>query len=163
MSRLAQRMVASANQKDVFRREITEGKHFYSDLASRLVANAGDKDILNQLTRLGRQESTNIASMIEQIDPEVFVQTVELLASAHRVRIHGMRQFNSLELFMPYGLGMKSARMWRRSTPVARVWRMRLRNWMKAMYWWCPVASPTPPACFPLPRLRPVMGSRSSH
>ncbi|VVO58853.1 HTH-type transcriptional regulator MurR [Pseudomonas fluorescens] len=107
LSRLAQRLGYGGFSKlqDVFRREITEGKHFYSDQASRLVV-AGDKDILNQLTRLGRQESANIASMIEQVDPDVFVQTIELLATAHRVRIHGMRQFNSLALFMSYGLGM---------------------------------------------------------
>jgi len=108
LSRLAQRLGYGGFSKlqDVFRREITEGKRFYSDQASRLVINHEDKDILNQLTRLGRQESANIASMIEQVDPDVFVQTVELLASAPRVRIHGMRQFNSLALFMSYGLGM---------------------------------------------------------
>lgn len=108
LSRLAQRLGYGGFSKlqDVFRREMTEGKHFYSDQASRLVVSTGDMDNMNQLTRLGRQESANIASMIEQVDPAVFVQTVELLSSARRVRIHGMRQFNSLAMFMSYGLGM---------------------------------------------------------
>lgn len=108
LSRLAQRLGYGGFSKlqDVFRRELTEGKHFYSDQASRLVVNSSDRDSMNQLTRLGRQESANIASMIEQVDPAIFVQTVELLSSARRVRIHGMRQFNSLALFMSYGLGM---------------------------------------------------------
>ncbi|MQT71767.1 SIS domain-containing protein, partial [Pseudomonas sp. FSL R10-0071] len=73
---------------------------------SHLVVNANDMDTMNQLTRLGRQESANIASMIEQVDPVIFLQTVDLLATAKRIRVHGMRQFNSLALFISYGLGM---------------------------------------------------------
>lgn len=108
LSRLAQRLGYGGFSKlqDVFRREITEGKHFYSDQASRLVVNTNDMESMNQLTRLGRQESANIASMIEQVDPTVFLKTVDLLSTAKRVRVHGMRQFNSLALFMSYGLGM---------------------------------------------------------
>lgn len=108
LSRLAQRLGYGGFSKlqDVFRREITEGKHFYSDQASRLVVNTSDMEGMNQLTRLGRQESANIASMIEQVDPAVFLKTVDLLSTAKRVRIHGMRQFNSLALFISYGLGM---------------------------------------------------------
>lgn len=108
LSRLAQRLGYGGFSKlqDVFRREITEGKSFYSDQASRLMLTSIDHDAMNQLTRLGRQESANIASMIEHVDPQTFLETVELLSTAHRVRIHGMRQFNSLALFMAYGLGM---------------------------------------------------------
>jgi len=108
LSRLAQRLGYGGFSKlqDVFRREITEGKHFYSDQASRLVVKTSDMDTMNQLTRLGRQESANIASMIEQVDPTVFLKTIDLLSTAKRVRVHGMRQFNSLALFMSYGLGM---------------------------------------------------------
>ncbi|MEW7859134.1 MurR/RpiR family transcriptional regulator [Pseudomonas chlororaphis] len=108
LSRLAQRLGYGGFSKlqDVFRRELTEGKHFYSEQASRLVVNSSDPDTLNQLTRLGRQESANIASMIEQVDPTVFLHSVELLANARRVRIHGLRQFHSLALFIAYGLGM---------------------------------------------------------
>ncbi|WP_237143084.1 MurR/RpiR family transcriptional regulator [Pseudomonas citronellolis] len=40
------------------------------------------------------------------MEPEAFARVVELLAGARRVRIHGMRQFTSLALFMSYGLGM---------------------------------------------------------
>lgn len=107
LSRLAQRLGYGGFSKfqDVFRRELTEGKSFYSDQASRLLLTPADTT-LSRLTRLGRQESTNIAGMIEQVEPEVFARVVELLASARRVRIHGMRQFTSLALFMSYGLGM---------------------------------------------------------
>jgi DNA-binding MurR/RpiR family transcriptional regulator len=107
LSRLAQRLGYGGFSKfqDVFRRELTEGRNFYSDQASRLLLTPSDTT-LSRLTRLGRQESTNIASLIEQVEPEVFARVAELLASARRVRIHGMRQFTSLALFMSYGLGM---------------------------------------------------------
>lgn len=108
LSRLAQRLGYGGFSKlqDVFRRELTEGKSFYSDQASRLMLDGTQNDAMNQLARLGRQESANIASMIEQVDPHAFIDTVELLSTARRVRIHGMRQFTSLALFMAYGLGM---------------------------------------------------------
>lgn len=107
-SRLAQRLGYGGFSKfqDVFRREVTEGKHFYSDQASRLQFKSENSDTMTQLTRLGRQESANIASMIEQVEPGAFDAATGLLASAHRVRVHGMRQFSSLALFMAYGLGM---------------------------------------------------------
>ncbi|MFC5695553.1 MurR/RpiR family transcriptional regulator [Pseudomonas sp. GCM10022186] len=107
-SRLAQKLGYGGFSKfqDVFRREVTEGRTFYSDQASRLLVPSGSNDSIGQLTRLGRQESANMASMIEQVDCADFDATVELLTSARRVRIHGMRQFNSLALFMAYALGM---------------------------------------------------------
>lgn len=108
LSRLAQRLGYGGfgQMQDVFRREVTEGQSFYSDQASRLLESADDKERLARLTRLGRQESANIASLLERIDPDAFEQTVTLLATARRVRVHGMRQFTSLALFMAYGLGM---------------------------------------------------------
>ncbi|MFO7704665.1 MAG: MurR/RpiR family transcriptional regulator [Halopseudomonas sp.] len=108
LSRLAQRLGYAGFSKfqDVFRREVAQGKHFYSDQASRLLFKSETSDSISQLARLGRQESSNIASMIVQIEPGEFDAATQLLASAHRVRVHGMRQFNSLALFMAYGLGM---------------------------------------------------------
>lgn len=107
-SRLAQRLGYGGFSRfqDVFRRELTEGRHFYSDQASRLLLRSENNDTMTQLTRLGRQESANIASMIEQVEPGEFEAATDCLANAHRVRVHGMRQFNSLALFMAYGLGM---------------------------------------------------------
>jgi len=108
LSRLARRLGYSGFSKlqDVFRRELTEGKTFYSDQAAQLMAGSDDRSTLGQLARLGRQESANIASLIEQIDPGVFDHTVTLLSQARRVRVHGLRQFSSLALFLAYGLGM---------------------------------------------------------
>lgn len=108
LSRLARRLGYAGFSKlqDVFRREVTESKTFYSDQAAQLIVGNDDKSALGQLARLGRQESANIVSMIEQIDPTAFDQTVARLSDAKRVRIHGMRQFSSLAFFMAYGLGM---------------------------------------------------------
>lgn len=50
-----------------------------------------------------------MVSLLEQVDPVAFEETAALLATASRVRIHGMRQFNSLALFLAYGLGMLRA------------------------------------------------------
>lgn len=92
--------------QDVFRRELTEGRHFYSEQASRLLLDRAQNSALSQMARLARQESDNLANLVGQIDPQTFEQVVDMLASARRVRIHGMRQFNSLALFIAYGLGM---------------------------------------------------------
>lgn len=110
-SRLAQRLGYDGFSKfqDVFRREVTEGRHFYSEQASQLLTRNDDNTAMAQLTRLARQESGNIAEMLERIDPEAFEAVTRLLADAPRVRLHGMRQFNSLALFMAYGLGMLRA------------------------------------------------------
>lgn len=108
LSRLAQRLGYGGfgQLQAVFRREVTEGQSFYSDQATRLLEASGETQGLARLSRLSRQESANMASLLERIDPVAFEETVTLLATAHRVRVHGMRQFHSLALFMAYGLGM---------------------------------------------------------
>ncbi|WP_043526959.1 MurR/RpiR family transcriptional regulator [Litchfieldella xinjiangensis] len=111
LTRLAQRLGYGGfgDLQAVFRRELTEGSHFYSDQASRMLADSDETERLGCLPRLARQESTNLAGLLERIDADTFNATVGRLATAHRVRIHGMRQFHSLALFMAYGLGMLRA------------------------------------------------------
>jgi DNA-binding MurR/RpiR family transcriptional regulator len=58
------------------------------------------------MAELARQESANLADLTANIDAESLARSAELLATARRVRIHGMRQFSSLAMFMAYGLGM---------------------------------------------------------
>ncbi|GGO87627.1 RpiR family transcriptional regulator [Marinobacterium nitratireducens] len=80
------------------------GGHFYSDQASLLLeAGTGQPDLLH---RIGREESSNIASMLDGVAPALFMQAAELLAGSRRVRIHGLRQYHALGYFMAYGLGM---------------------------------------------------------
>lgn len=108
LTRLAQRLGYSgfSQFQAVFQRELTEGKHFYSDQAARLLTGTGKEEDLGRLSNLARQESANLAGLLEKIDTEAFRHTVARLATARRVRVHGMRQFNSLALFIAYGLGM---------------------------------------------------------
>jgi DNA-binding MurR/RpiR family transcriptional regulator len=107
LSRLAQRLGFSGfgGLQELFRLELTEGgNHFYSDQASAL--HASNNPELDLLTRLGRQENSNITGMIENMDGALFHQATECLVHAPRVRIFGMRQFYSLSYFFAYGLGM---------------------------------------------------------
>src|SRR5690606_21993650 len=71
LSRLAQRLGYGGfgQLQDVFRREVTEGQSFYSDQASRLLETSNDTKGLARLNRLARQESANMASLLERIDP----------------------------------------------------------------------------------------------
>mgnify|MGYP000332454226 CR=1 FL=1 len=108
LSRLARRLGFDgfAGLQAVFRRNVTEGKSFYSDQVSRLLDSERDGDALARLARLGRRESANIVDMVTGIDGEAFTGSARLLVEARRVRVHGMRQFASLASFLAYGLGM---------------------------------------------------------
>ncbi|NVK42860.1 MAG: MurR/RpiR family transcriptional regulator [Oceanospirillaceae bacterium] len=108
LSRLAQRLGFSGfgGLQELFRLELSDsGGHFYSDQA-RLLAGEESSPGIGLLARLGRQESGNIAAMIDNLDPASFDRACELLAKAPRVRFHAMRQFHSLSYFLAYGLGM---------------------------------------------------------
>ncbi|ALM53060.1 MurR/RpiR family transcriptional regulator [Halomonas huangheensis] len=110
LTRLAQRLgyQGFAQLQAVFRRELTDGgQHFYSDLAARLVTEQGEG--LTRLARLGRQESANLAELVERLDDGSYQAAAEQLVVAKRVRVHGQRQFASLAQFLAYGLGMLRA------------------------------------------------------
>ncbi|MFG6178311.1 MurR/RpiR family transcriptional regulator [Halomonas sp. THAF12] len=108
LSRLAQRLGFDGfgGLQGVFRRQVTEGKSFYSDQVSRLLDSDDEGDAMTRLARLGRQESANISDTISGIDGEALSRSARRLVEARRVRIHGMRQFASLASFMAYGLSM---------------------------------------------------------
>lgn len=108
LSRLSRRLgyQGFAQLQDVFRRSLAHSKGFYSDQVSRLLDNEAAQDGLARMNRLARQESANLADLAATIDAASLAGSAELLATARRVRIHGMRQFGSLAMFMAYGLGM---------------------------------------------------------
>lgn len=112
LTRLAQRLgyQGFSQLQAVFRRELTEGgQHFYSDLAARLATDRQQGEGLARIARLGRQESTNFAELLERLDDGDYDAAVEALVTARRVRVHGQRQFASLAQFVAYGLGMLRA------------------------------------------------------
>ncbi|WP_027967532.1 MurR/RpiR family transcriptional regulator [Halomonas halocynthiae] len=109
LSRLSRRLGYSgfAQLQDVFRRSLTQDKSFYSKRVSQLLDQHGsDHDGLTRMTELTRQESDNLAELTRSIDATSLSGSAELLAQAPRIRIHGVRQFSSLAMFMAYGLGM---------------------------------------------------------
>ncbi len=110
LSRLAQRLGYSgfSELQTVFRRGVEEREHFYSERADRLLRPsppAGHSGVQLADT-LAQQVSANIARCVHTLDGPQLDAIVELLATAPRVRLHGMRQFASLAAFMTYGLGM---------------------------------------------------------
>lgn len=112
LTRLAQRLgyQGFSQLQAIFRRELTEGgQHFYSDLAARLATDRQQGEGLARLARLGRQESTNFAELLERLDDGDYNTAVQALVTARRVRVHGQRQFASLAQFVAYGLGMLRA------------------------------------------------------
>lgn len=57
-------------------------------------------------TLLCRENQANIDRFVEQFNEPVFEQAVELIMSAPRVAVHGIRQFRSVAGFLVYGLQM---------------------------------------------------------
>lgn len=109
LSRLSRRLGYSgfAQLQDVFRRSLTQDKGFYSDQVSRLRNQHGnDGSGLARMTELARQESANLVELTASLDVAELAASTDLLANAARIRIHGVRQFSSLAMFMAYGLGM---------------------------------------------------------
>ncbi|QEM82291.1 MurR/RpiR family transcriptional regulator [Halomonas binhaiensis] len=109
LTRLAQRLGYGgfSELQEVFRRELTDGgRHFYSDLAAKLATDRQQGGGLERLVRMGRQESANFSGLLARLDADTYQRSVEKLATAKRVRVHGQRQFASLASFLAYGLGM---------------------------------------------------------
>lgn len=94
--------------QDVFRRAITDDvHHFYSRQASRLFQpEMAAVESLGVMATLAREATANIAGMLERLDHTALEAAAEKLATAHRVRTYGLRQFYSFACFVGYALGM---------------------------------------------------------
>ncbi len=108
LTRLARRLGLGGfnGLQQLFQLELTgSALHFYSDQASNLVRSPNQSSNERPVT-LAQQECDNITAMAGNINPEHFSHAVELIATAPRVRIHGVRQFYALSYFLGYALGM---------------------------------------------------------
>ena len=56
--------------------------------------------------QLCRENQANIDRFVDQFDPAAFDAAVEMIMSAPRVAVYGIRQFHSLASFLVYGLRM---------------------------------------------------------
>lgn len=94
--------------QNVFRQAIVDDeRYFYSRQAGRLLATkpAGDGEI-GIFERLARETSANVDGFIAQLDADALTRAAALLATAPRVRIHGVRQYHAFASFLAYGLAM---------------------------------------------------------
>jgi DNA-binding MurR/RpiR family transcriptional regulator len=94
--------------QNVFRQAIADDeRYFYSRQAGRLLSTmpAGDENI-GVFERLARETAANIDGFMAQLDTATLTEVVSQLASARRVRVHGVRQYHAFASFLAYGLGM---------------------------------------------------------
>jgi DNA-binding MurR/RpiR family transcriptional regulator len=97
----------------VFRKHLarTSKTSFYSDLAGQLVNTEQDENhrppsSLVLMTQVAEEETANIAQMLKSLDLQALEQTVELLASAPRVRVYGLRQAYTMANLLAYAMGL---------------------------------------------------------
>ena len=77
---------------------------FYSRQA-RVALQAGNSSRARS-AQLCRENQANIDRFVDQLDEAVFDRAVELIMSAPRVAVYGIRQFHALASFLAYGLRM---------------------------------------------------------
>ncbi|WP_456703180.1 MULTISPECIES: MurR/RpiR family transcriptional regulator [unclassified Bradyrhizobium] len=110
LTRLAKRLgfEGFSDFQAVFRKAIADDQqYFYSRQAGRLMAapSAGTTEV-EAFTQLARETAANVDGFLRQLDRAALQGATRLLATAHRVRVHGVRQFHSLASFLTYCLGM---------------------------------------------------------
>lgn len=107
LSRLARRLGYSgfpAFQQVLLSASMRRPGEFYSRQAG--TALAGDSSTRSRILQLCRENQVNIDQFVEQADIAGFETAVELLMSAPRVAIYGIRQFHAVATFLVYGLRM---------------------------------------------------------
>jgi DNA-binding MurR/RpiR family transcriptional regulator len=110
LTRLAKRLgfEGFGDFQAVFRKAIAnDQQYFYSRQAGRLLATRSvDNSEIEAFESLARETAANVDGFLGQLDGASLKGATKLLASARRVRIHGVRQFHSLASFLTYCLGM---------------------------------------------------------
>ena len=110
LTRLAKRLgfEGFSDFQAVFRKAIAnDQQYFYSRQAGRLLATRSDANAeFEVFERLAHETAINVDGFLGQLEDASLKGATKLLASARRVRIHGVRQFHSLASFLTYCLGM---------------------------------------------------------
>ena len=86
-------------------------RHFYSEQAERLVAAAptgrsSSRGEIARVAQLARESIHNVEGFLAQLSEDDLRNAAALLATAPRVRVHGLRQFSALAGFLCYGLSL---------------------------------------------------------
>lgn len=95
----------------VFRAAIaSDGRYFYSRQAGRLLSataqTAAGDERLAVFESLARETARNVEGFMAELDAAAASEAATALASARRVRVHGVRQNHAFASFFVYGLGM---------------------------------------------------------
>jgi len=91
----------------VFRRHVAQTGHFYSEQASRLRDMPGGQHrALDVVSRIARDEKSNIQGMMNNLDAAALGAGSGLMARAPRVRVMGLRQSYAIASYFSYTLGM---------------------------------------------------------
>ncbi|WP_027998039.1 MurR/RpiR family transcriptional regulator [Sinorhizobium arboris] len=110
LTRLAKRLgyAGFSDFQSVFRQAIADDeRYFYSRQAGRLMSvTRGEREEVHVLERIAQETKANIDGFLGQMDAGTLKRAARLLATAPRVRVHGVRQFHAFASFMVYGLGM---------------------------------------------------------
>lgn len=109
LSRLARSLgyASFAEFQNVFRRQVRNTGHYYSEQAARLSASQPRNLGTYELTqRIAKREQRNIDDMLASIDNDTLAACVTVLATSPRVRIYGMRQAHAAAVSLSYTLGL---------------------------------------------------------
>lgn len=110
LTRLAKRLgfAGFSDFQAVFRDAIADdSRYFYSRQAGRLLATpTGRGDETAIVEQLARESAINVEGFLAELDAQTLGASATLIATASRVRLHGVRQFHALASFLAYGLGM---------------------------------------------------------
>ena len=111
LTRLARNLGYSSFSEfqSVFKNHVSGNEHFYTRQAGDLLHadnGASGKDRTRQLMeRVTNNEIENIRRVQQDIDIEQLEQAARLIASAPRVRTHGLRVSHATACYLSYGLG----------------------------------------------------------
>lgn len=93
--------------QDIFRDYTAGTGRFYSERAGDLCQTGLDtSEELNLAAQIANDETTNIGTMLGNLNANMLEGVIELLCSAPRIRTHGMRQSYPIADYLSYGLGM---------------------------------------------------------
>lgn len=112
LTRLAKNLGFSgfADFQGVFRKHVRNDQNFYSQQADALLhheKNVGGADSVSRLlNKVSGTEIDNIQRMRHDLDAETLIDAAQILASAPRVRTHGLRQSFAIAVYLSYVLGL---------------------------------------------------------
>ena len=110
LTRLAKRIgfKGFSDFQGVFRNTIADNaRYFYSrQVRHLLLTDSEPQEGAAVFDQLARETAANMQGFISQLEPDTLHRAARSLATARRVRMHGVRQFHALASFLTYGLGM---------------------------------------------------------